>query len=156
MDINQFLGQIKNTVNSIKSAPIPGYGVGQAMRGALTLPSQIKEQDSKSAQLQQVIDQKIKDAEYLKAHGIKPNYDEIQKLYESKAQQELQFAKDVESVRNQGVASLATSALTLAAPAIGNYINQPMLRNIPVIKGASPKYSDVTLIQQILSKLTGK
>jgi hypothetical protein len=154
MTIDEFLQQIKNSILATKEVPIPGYSVGKTLGYALQLPEKTKQQDLLSLQAQQSIDAEINNKELNKKYGIKPDYQDIQQLYDKKAKQELQFANEIQSMQGLGLSSIATSGLMLAVPTLANIINAPILRQ--VASEGLPKYKKQTLIENILGKLTGK
>jgi hypothetical protein len=94
----------------------PGFGLGQTLKSIPQVVTEQVNQQQADVVRQQQINDLLSEADYIKQHGIKPDpntYKKVQNQYQTMSNDQLQTAKDIESVRNQGLESLGNSALTL-------------------------------------------
>ena len=100
---------------------LPGYGVGQALQGAGQTPFIVQAQENKDNQRQSAINAALAEISQLQKAKIKPNpqrYKDIQSQYQGMADEQMQTANDIKSVRDAGLTSAGLSAAAVMSPTV--------------------------------------
>ena len=137
---------------------LPGFGLGQTIKSEYLLPTLNRTQMDSDTQQQKNITDTIHQIVQDKNAGLIPGqeYNDIQSQYQNMANKQMQTAKDIETVRNNGLTSLGLSGGLLALPELGpkivSLINPTTLRQIDR-PGGLPQWKLQSLFQNIASKL---
>jgi hypothetical protein len=146
MEANDILTQAASVLGMT-----PGFGVGQALKASVNMPSNVDNEKQKN------IDNALKEIKYLQDRGVIPSsqrYKDIQSNYQGMANEQMQTGNDIETVRNNGLKSLGLSGAMLAAPTALPTIIQAIDKS-KWLTPEKPMFSEMAL-PIILNRLVGR